>query len=218
MKRLLIASALMLIQAGMAQGATRYVTDVVYVTLRAGQSDNTKVLRNVKSGTPLQVLEDGDEWVRVKTDDGLDGWIRSRYLEKEPVAADKLDQAIKRVEKLQVENTQIKERLAIMRTEADEREKDRKRLSTEHDKISQSFNRLQEVSAKPAQIEKENEELLRRTSEMDKELQVLRQENEKFKGSATRDWFFAGAGVLFGGLLLGLFVSRFSFRRRSEWI
>ncbi|MEK6747789.1 MAG: TIGR04211 family SH3 domain-containing protein, partial [Pseudomonadota bacterium] len=196
MKRTLIAVCVLCIPLMEAHAATRYVTDVVYVTLRAGQGDNAKILRNIKSGTALQILEDGDEWVRVKTEDGLDGWIRSRYLEKEPIAADKLDQAVKRVEKLQLENNQMKERLTALRSEVGEHEKERKRLSTEHDKISQSYTRLQEVSAKPAEIEHENQELRRRTSEMDKELQVLRQESEKFKGSATRDWFFAGAGVL----------------------
>ncbi|MDH4274539.1 MAG: TIGR04211 family SH3 domain-containing protein [Gammaproteobacteria bacterium] len=218
MKRTFIAVCVMLAPFFAAEAATRYVTDVVYVTLRAGQGDNTRILRNIKSGTPLQVLEDGDEWVRVKTEDGLDGWIRTRYLEKEPIAADKLDQAVKRVEKLQAENTQMKERLQSLRNELGESEKDRKRLTTDHDKISQNYSRLQEVSAKPAEIEHENQELRRRTSEMDKELQVLRQENEKFKGSATRDWFFAGAGVLLGGVLLGLLSSKMSFRRRSEWV
>jgi SH3 domain protein len=46
---------------------------------------------------------------------------------------------------------------------------------------------------------------------------VLRAEVSEIKRNTQRDWFLIGAGVLFGGILLGLILPRLKLRRRSGW-
>ena len=52
---------------------------------------------------------------------------------------------------------------------------------------------------------------------LEKELQLLHQENQSLKDRSQREWFIAGAGVLLGGLLLGLIIPKFSWRKKSSW-
>jgi SH3 domain protein len=44
---------------------------------------------------------------------------------------------------------------------------------------------------------------------------MLDEENTSLRDRTNRDWFLAGAGVLFGGILLGLLVPKL--RKRKNW-
>jgi len=45
------------------------------VNLREGPGGSFKVIGNVKKGTPLTVLEDRGQWLRVSLDDGREAWV-----------------------------------------------------------------------------------------------------------------------------------------------
>ncbi len=56
-------------------------TDGAGVVLRAAPSDGARVPRGLLEGTRVQVLErSGDQWVHVRADNGLEGWVPPRYL------------------------------------------------------------------------------------------------------------------------------------------
>jgi hypothetical protein len=45
------------------------------VSLREGPGMNYKILGELKKGTPLMVLEEQTQWLRVKLEDGREGWV-----------------------------------------------------------------------------------------------------------------------------------------------
>ncbi len=56
------------------------------------------------------------------------------------------------------------------------------------------------------------------TAGLEAEVRQLRQENRRLADGAHRQWFLAGAGVLGGGLLVGLILPRLrTSRRRDSW-
>jgi curli biogenesis system outer membrane secretion channel CsgG len=54
------------------------------VSLREGPGTNTKATVEVKKGTPLAVLEDQGQWLRVGLEDGQEGWIGKGTVSDKP--------------------------------------------------------------------------------------------------------------------------------------
>ena len=69
-----------------ASAETAYVTDMLQLGLHEGERSQGQLLRNLVSGTELEVLDRTRGYARVRTGDGLVGWTKSAYLvdEKPP--------------------------------------------------------------------------------------------------------------------------------------
>jgi SH3 domain protein len=66
-------------------------------------------------------------------------------------------------------------------------------------------------------IDKQNSALRQRVTTLEGENDQLSILNEELSNRRTLEWFMAGGGVLFVGLLLGLILPRIRWRRRSSW-
>jgi SH3 domain protein len=75
--------ALFFVAVGSVQAETRYVSDQMFVTLRRGPGTEYKILKNLKTGTPLEVLEDGETWLKVCYQDDTEGYVLQQYLTRE---------------------------------------------------------------------------------------------------------------------------------------
>jgi len=88
MRYLTILSILLVLASSVfappAAAETRYVVDELVITLRLGKSTDHKILKNLKTGTPFEVLEDDDKtYIKVRTPDGLEGYVLRQYVSPE---------------------------------------------------------------------------------------------------------------------------------------
>jgi len=197
---------------------TLYITDVLYVTIRDSYMENSNSIKTLKSGVMLEEIgEEQEGYAFVRTEDGIEGWIKSRYLVDEPVAALKLDKIQARLEKLNSENKDFKEKYNQARKKQKEAEKELKRLESQSQNLMNENARLKVLSAKPLLLSQENDKLKLDYQALESEVLVLRQENESFKTTSGRDWFLVGAGVLFVGLIIGLVIPNMRFSKKNEW-
>ncbi len=218
MKRLAIFLFVLALPLLVQAAETRYVTDHLIITLRSGQGKQYQVLKTLPSGTPLEILETTEDgYSRVRTPDGIEGWVLSRYLSEEPIARDRLAKAQKQLERLQADNRKLRSQVTELRRKAAELEAERDRLRSENRKLAGELKHLKQVAAKPIELEEQNRILKQQNVSLEKELQLVRQENQVLQNSTQRDWFIAGAGVLLGGILLGLILPRIRWRRRNTW-
>ena len=89
--RLLFSLVLIVSSVSVAQARTVWVDDQLYLPVRSGAGTQYRIIENaLPSGTPLEVLETGDNYTRVRTPKGTEGWVASQYLSNEPIAADQL--------------------------------------------------------------------------------------------------------------------------------
>ena len=65
-----------------------WISDQFEVMLRTGPSTTNAIERMLPSGTPLEAVERDDEtgYTRVRTANGAEGWVLSRYIMTEPGA------------------------------------------------------------------------------------------------------------------------------------
>ncbi len=76
--RLFLAISL-LVTSQVSTAVTKYVTDEFEVMLRTGQSTQHEIRRQVKSGTPLVVLQESKGYTNVRMANGVEGWVLTRF-------------------------------------------------------------------------------------------------------------------------------------------
>lgn len=74
-----LAAALVLLPLGGA-AETVYVIDRLLVGVHAGPAPDTPLIKAMPTGTALEVLERGTDRVRVRTPEGLEGWVDASYV------------------------------------------------------------------------------------------------------------------------------------------
>lgn len=203
-----------------AFGQTRYISDEVPVTLRSGPSLENRILRNLSAGVRLEVLgEDEDAGythVRVASD-GTEGWILTRYLTSQPVARERLAAAERelgtaraRVDELETQVASLSEDLRHAREELEAA------MSANSD-ITTELRDIRSASANAITLRDQNETLRRRLAEAEQQISRLTMETRELESDSRQSWFMVGAGVLFGGILIGLIAPSFRRKRRSDW-
>lgn len=75
-----------LLFCGASQAETAYVTDTLRVGVRPTPDNQAAPIGVVKTGMRFKVLESTNGFVRIKSDDNLEGWIRDTYVVKTPPA------------------------------------------------------------------------------------------------------------------------------------
>lgn len=204
--------------SGVAAAAPVYVSDVLYITLRTGQGDEFKILKTLKSGTKLELIEKADDkYAKVRMIDGTEGYVQHRFLIDEPTADIMLASAQAKIESLTRENSQLKEKYQKTRSELRDTEKERKRLDKVSSKLEKDQKEMATVAAKPLQLDRENKELRTQNAELSKQVEMLKRENDNLSGASSRDWFLTGAGVILLGVIIGLVVPRLRLRKTSSW-
>jgi SH3 domain protein len=198
---------------------TRYVTDDLGITLRTGQSTHNQILRSVSSGTPVEVLETNEDsgYTQVRTPDGVEGWVITRYLMDHPGAQELLANATKKIARLEDANKNLQAKLSNVSGDKDTLTKDKNELTAENDKLHSDLDHIRKTAASALAIESENKRLSNERVRLETELQAVQQENNSLKDRRDREWFVRGAGVVILGILIGLILPKIRFRSRSSW-
>lgn len=207
---------------------TRYVSDVLVITMRADEDNNSGVIQSLRSNTPLEVLEETEEYLKVRTENNQEGWVNKRYITSnipKPKLIAQLGEKINRLEvnleavekeKKQLENEleEIRQKqghsIGKYQSAIEQERRDAQKINEENKDISEKYNQLlnqsQNVTQMAQKIEKlENENI---------QLQVLEKKNSKTIEKMTTEtndlfqtgmirWFIAGGAVLLVGILLG---------------
>ena len=89
--KLFFAIAALLAFATVAQAETGYIGDQAKMPMRSGEGTGFKITKMLPSGLAVEVLgQSKSGYSRIRTQDGKEGWILSRYLMKTPAARDRL--------------------------------------------------------------------------------------------------------------------------------
>ncbi len=199
-----------------------YVRDTLYVPLRSGQSTEHRILhRGIKSGTPLERLETNEEtgYTRVRTDDGLEGWLQTQYLVDEPIASTQLDNVKSELVSLGAEHQQTLASLRETKAEKEALIREQESLAAQNPGLFEDLKSTTTLSANAIAIDEQNKQL---GEDRDIPLQEIRNLNElaeALSDDRAQAWFLRGAGTLLVGLLFGFWLGRQIYNQRStsDW-
>lgn len=201
-----------------ALGQTRYVSDELVITFRTQPSNRGEIIRNLTTGTAMEVLEqpEGSEWSRVRLNDGREGWVRRQYLSAEPVARTRLQTANREVERLSRTVTDLREQLQTVQSERDAASQSNASLTEQVERLEQELAEIRRVSSGALETAAENERLTELNARLRGELDTLLAERDSLAENARERWMLIGAGLVLGGLILGMILK--ARPRRSAWL
>lgn len=204
---------------GTAYGETRYVTDRLKITMRAGESTGHKIMRMLSSGTPVEVISrnSASGYAKVRAE-GQVGYVLIRQLMDEPSPREQLAAAKQRLQELQEAPDQLQSKLVTLQGEHQTLQEQYTQLQTQSQELQQELESIRNTSANHIRIGEERNTLRKENAALTRDLEELRQENRDLSNNTDQNWFLIGAGAVVAGIVLGLLLPHLRMpRRKSSW-
>lgn len=214
-----IALVCVLLAGSAAFAAPAWVTDQFEITLRSGPSTSNAIQLMIDSGLRLEVLERDTEsgYSRVRTPGGTEGWVLSRYLMSEPSAREQLENLTGQLTNANTRGSTLDSKLKAIRSEYDSANKKIAKLEREKEAVEKELAEIKRTAANVLAINNQNESLMDQLAAAQIRGDTLEQENRRLTSQTTRYWFMAGGLVLLIGILLGIWLPRVRWQRRSRY-
>jgi len=187
-----------------------YIRDTLYVPLRGGESSEHRIIhRGIKSGTPLERLETNEltGYTRVRTGNGLEGWLLTQYLVDEPIASTQLGSVKSELQSLDTKHQQTL--LSLKETK-----KAREVLAGQNALLIEDLATITTLSANVVVIDNQNKRLSKERDVLLQKIKDLNELTDALSDDRAQQWFLRGAGVVLIGLLFGFWLSRRIYHRR----
>ncbi len=196
-----------------------YVSDRFEVPVRKTGCSNCTILHyGLPSGTMVYDLgEEVEDWTKIRSQGGIEGWMPSRFLLDEPVAAQRLPQVEADLAAAQQENQLLQQQIEDLLSELSEMglAVETLEVATEEGEVARP---VMSISGDVIGLNSQNEELIRRNQFLQQEVDLLTARNERLEDSSWRSWFVYGACAVLAGALLSILLPRLMPRRKySEW-
>ena len=197
----------------------KYVTDVFEVTVRSGTSTANSIVRLLPSGAAVTVLdsEQTSQYSFVETEDGLQGYVLSRYLVDSPVAKEilqdlrvKYEQQQSLLDEQRIEIGQLKQSLQQEQTDSES-------LKTTLRASEEELSEVRDAAQNALNILEQNKRLQTVVDQLRKEKTVLSDTNAELSDSSQIDWFVRGAAVSLIAFIIGILVTKIRWRKQDSW-
>lgn len=217
--KILATILLLVIAATQANAQSAWVSDQFEVMLRTGPSTNNAIERMLPSGTALEVVERDDEtgYSRVRTPAGTEGWVLTRYLMNEPSAREQLANLTRRLTNANAQGSTLTSQLDAVQGEYDTATQQIATLENDKQRLEQELAEIKRTAANVLSINSQNKELREQLANAEIQAATLEQQNRELTSQTTRYWFMTGALVLVVGMILGLWLPRIRWQRRSRY-
>jgi SH3 domain protein len=200
--------------SGVVWAETMYVTDVLRLTLRTGQSTEHKIIAVIESGQEVEILESGEEWSSVRLTDGKEGWVLTRYLTPRETYNVKLKRLEDKHKNLRAQAASLLEENTKLNSE----NKKLKAASGQNEKalnrIQSDFESLKSESAEFIKLKTKYQKASKELNEKSQRLTDLEEQISRLELYHYIKWFLVGAGVLLLGFVIGFSTKRQ--RRRAS--
>ena len=214
-----------------AAAETRYVDDQLIITLRMGKSSQHKILKTLKTGTPLEILNEEDEtYLKVRTQDGTEGYVLRQYVSANPPKSqriaelERLNSSLqKKISSLEAANSNLKtqinsyqenyqQEVSSISVKSAELEKNLEQAMINERIMAEKYDTLLAQSENVVEITAERDLLSEQSKKLQADVAVLSEKNEKLSDARMVKWFLAGGGVFFFGWIIG----KISRKKRSR--
>jgi SH3 domain protein len=196
--RLILLFALLIllwVPVGSAHADRRYVSDSLIVTLRGAPREDSMALRKLRTDTPVEVLEESGRYLRVRTEEGEEGWVPKHYISSEvpkPIIIEGLRKEVDRL-KARIKGFEQGENPMVDKLKAVEQ---------------RHLEKVKELEESAAELIGERSRLRKANDQLHRDVEHLQKEIAQLKGTGKLRWFVAGAAVFCLGLIAGHVVRR----------
>ncbi|MDK2776115.1 MAG: TIGR04211 family SH3 domain-containing protein [Pseudomonadota bacterium] len=219
MKKILLTLTLIISAATANAVEKRYVTDTLWLQLRSGPSQEYRILKALQSGEHLIFVEEDEAtgYTRVKTDKGLEGWVLTRFLEKEPVAREKLILANRELEKVKAELETAQTQKAEFQAEVEKLKSERSGLGRENTDLEKELENIKAISSNALALDEKAKKLSQRNQELEIQVEALTTENSQLSDNRQQTYILYGGGLVIIGIIAGLILPSLRGKKNTGW-
>jgi len=218
---LFVLFILLSVSVRVAHADRRYVSDMLIITLRTGKGQEYKVIKTLKTDTPVEVLEESEGYLRVRTDEGEEGWVAEQYISSE-VPKSVIIGGLKketstlnaRIEELEKDQDSLLEQFEVatqrhaakveeLEKNASNSKEEVSRLKIKLAQITEKHNTLIDQSKNVVDLISEQKRLQAKNVNLNTRAEHLQKENTDLRNTRRLQWFLAGGGVFFIGWIAG---------------
>jgi SH3 domain protein len=198
---------------------TRYITDVFEVTMRSGTSTANSIVRLLRSGEAVTLLEvdEGTQYSLVETADGKQGYVLNRFLETSPAARELLEKLTTRHQQLQARFDEQATEIDDLKQVLQQEQADNQSLKTALRASEQELSGVRDAAENTLNILDQNKRMQVMVDQLREEKAVLSDTNARLSDSTQIDWFVRGAAVSLIAFFIGILVTRISWRKKDSW-
>lgn len=187
-----------------ARAETKYVGDLTEITFRTGPGIDHKIIAMLKSGQTVEVIQEEEDWTKVRLPSEREGWVLNRFITSSPPSSLLLKGLKEKNKVLMIQNASLIEENMKIQAQSE-------KLAAEFAIHKQTCSKLQKdyEILKKESSGKTAEKLAKQTKQIEK----LEEEITNIQFGYNIKWFLSGAGVLVLGFWIGFSAKRQ--RRRS---
>jgi len=187
--------------------------------MRSGTSTANSIVRMLRSGESVTVLEDdlASQYSLVETGDNKKGYVLSRFLMEIPAARQSLQE-------LRVSFDQQRSRIDSQTTEISElnqaltqEKSDNQALKATLRASEQELAEVRDAARDTLSILEQNKRLQTVLDELREEKAQLTEINAELSDSTKLDWFVRGGAVSLIAFVVGILVTKIRWRKQDSW-
>ncbi|MCG6891220.1 MAG: TIGR04211 family SH3 domain-containing protein [Gammaproteobacteria bacterium] len=197
----------------------KYVTDEFEVTLRSGTSTANSIVRLLRSGAEVTVLENdpATQYSLVETEDGKQGYVLSRFLVESPAAREILKDLRVKYEQQQLRLEQQQTEIEQLQQSLQQEQADSQTLKNTLRASEKELSEVRDAAQNTLNILEQNKRLQTVVDQLREEKTLLSDTNAELSDSTQIDWFVRGAAVSLIAFIIGILVTRIRWRKQDSW-
>ncbi|HUV22347.1 MAG TPA: TIGR04211 family SH3 domain-containing protein, partial [Gammaproteobacteria bacterium] len=197
----------------------KYVTDEFEVTLRSGTSTANSIVRLLRSGAEVTVLENdlASQYSLVETEDGKQGYVLSRFLVESPAAREILKDLRVKHEQQQLRLEQQQTEIEQLQQSLQQEQADSQTLKNTLRASEKELSEVRDAAQNTLNILEQNKRLQTVVDQLREEKTLLSDTNAELSDSTQIDWFVRGAAVSLIAFIIGILVTRIRWRKQDSW-
>lgn len=203
---------------GPAWAETQYVNDEQSFNMRSGEGLNYRVIGTLSSGEAVEVLSvnPASGYSRIRTADGTDGYVLSRFLQSEPTAEAQLAEVSARLAELERNPDELSLELERLREEHQALQAAHQLAVEDKEQLEQNLGEVRHTAANAIRINRERRELQSQVEGLTLQVEELRQNNVEARNRENQRWFIIGSAVVVISLLIGFILPNIRFRAKRQ--
>lgn len=203
-----------------ALAETRYIDDTLFAPLRSGEGLGFRIVhKGVRSGTRLELISSNREtgYSKVRTPSGIEGWLPTRFLSKQPIARTQLEKLTKEHNSLLEKFGEISKQNKEINESNSEMTRTNRELSSNNEELKAELADIKRISANAVTLDKRNIELRQMNEQLKNELEVQTSENTRLRESNERDKMLLGGALVISGIIIAVVIPMFKKDKRDTW-
>ncbi len=181
----------------------RYVIDNLQITFRTGPGNDRKIISLLNSDQKVVILEPTGDWVKVRLQNGKEGWVLQRYLTEDTPCRTQIKIANQSIDQLERELDAARKTNQQILTDKDKIDQELKRTQQDLKKTTNAYAGLKKGAAGYIELKDRHQKTNARLSKQTQKANDLDLELNTIRKKKYVRWFLGGAGVLLLGLILG---------------